>query len=206
MNQNAKNREKGISLVGYKADSTSGTAIKPARDKKKINLLPWVAGVIFIFSMLYCSSYLALLWLPAYEGMSMKSQLTADYRPWTFMIFQPVDPAIIEEIKQERGLPALMVVDGGSLSTPISTATSPLTASSAASSTPQPTHDGPLSSPTAFQTTHTSTPIPTSITSAPEVTITPQPTQIVSPTKPGKPPKTPKPRKTPKPHKTPDPK
>jgi hypothetical protein len=137
--------------------------------------------------------------------MNMKSQLSADYGPWTFMIFQPVDPAIIDEIKQERGMPGLIVVDGETLSPPSSITTSPLTASAVASSIPQPTNDGPLSSPTVFQTAHTSTPVPTNITSAPGVTVTPQSTQVVSPPKPGKPPKTPKARKTPKPHKTPNP-
>ena len=205
MGQIAKNPEKSTPLAGYKADSTSGTAIQAASGKKKINLLPWVVGVIFIFSMLNCSSYLALLWLPPYERMDMKSQLTADYGPWTFMVFQPVDPAIIEEVKQERGLSGQIVIDRESWSTPVLSAPSTLPANSETSATPQPTNGDPSFSPTAFETTLTSTPIPTSVISLPEFTVTPQPqpTEAVSRPQSGKPPKTPRPRKTPKPHKTP---
>ena len=187
--------QKEKSAFGLKAYAS------PNRSRSKV--LPWLVFMIFISTLIYGSSYLSLFWLPPYEGMDMKSQLTADYGPWTFMVFQPVDPAIIEEIKQERGLPGQIVIDKEPWSTPVLTAPSPLPANSAASATPQPTNDDPSSSPTALQTTHTSTPIPTSVISFPEFTVTPQPTEAVSPTQSGKPPKTPKPRNTRKPPKTP---
>jgi hypothetical protein len=181
-----------------KGDAQFDSVIEPRPQDNRFKLLPWLSGAIFIFALLYGSSYVALLWLPPYEGMDMKSQLVADYSPWTFLVFQPVDPAVIEEIKQERGLPAQMIIDGGSW--PTSTLTLPPTARHITTPTPQATFDNLPISPTASQPTYTSTSVPTSITPLPGSTVTPQPTQAANPTRTRKPPKTPKPHKTPKPN------
>ena len=87
-----RNHRKAEAMQLYKGDSGSESTIEPTPDRNRFRLLAWLVGAIFIFALLYRSSYLALLWLPANEGMDMKSQLTADYRAWSVLVFQPVDP------------------------------------------------------------------------------------------------------------------
>lgn len=183
----------------HKGNAQFDSVIEPRPQDNRFRLLPWLSGAIFIFALLYGSSYVALLWLPAYEGMNMRSQLVADYGPWTFLVFQPVDPAVIEEIKQERGLPAQMIIDGGSWPTPTHTLTLPPTARHITTPTPQATFDNLPLSPTASQPTYASTPMPTSIILLPESTVTPQPAGTSKPHKTRKPSKTPKPPRTPRP-------
>jgi hypothetical protein len=165
----------------------------------RFKLLRWFAGVILIFALLYGTSYLALCWLPPYEGVDMKSRLAADYSAWPFGAFQPVDPAIIEEVRQERGLPEQMVIDGSFWPTPAGMPTMPSTERDTPTSTPQATFDDLPSSPTASEPPSTLTSVPTSITPLPGSTVNPQPTQAANPKKTRKPAKTPKPHKTPKP-------
>lgn len=162
-------------------------------DRNRFRPLAWIAGAIFIFALLYASSYLALHWMPPYEGMDMSSQLTADYSPWAFLVFQPVDPAILEEIKQERGLPGKIVIDDEGWSTPLTAITIPTIVHHSITTTPQPTMENPNSSPSSVPATMTSFPNPTVSVSADS---TPTPTQSAVPTKRGKNPKT---HKTPKP-------
>lgn len=154
------------------------TAIVSGLYGNQFRLRSWLASVIFIFVLLYSSSYMALLWLPPYKGADMRSQLIADYSAWAFLLLQPVDPAVIEEIKQERGLPEQIIIDGFFWPTPTSTLSVPPTPSSTPTSAPQATFDVLSSSPTA----NTSTPMPTSIISLPEPTATPQPTRTSIPT------------------------
>jgi hypothetical protein len=80
--------------------------------------LPWVVSVVIIFSLIYGSSYAALLWQPATPKVNTRSALTADYRPWNILAFQPLDPAIIKEIQQERKLPDQLVIPGSFWPTP----------------------------------------------------------------------------------------
>jgi hypothetical protein len=181
-------------------DAPFDSVIEPRPEGDRFKLLPWLAGAIFIFALLYCSSYVALLWLPPYAGMDMKSQLVADYSAWTFVVFQPVDPAVIEEIKQERGLPEQMIVDGGFWPTPTTMLTMPPTARYTPTSTPRATVDNLPLSPTASQPTYPSTPMPTSIIVLPEATVTLRPAETSRPHKtPRSNRTTPKPRRTPKP-------
>jgi len=74
--------------------------------------LPWMVSAVIIFSLNYGSSYAALLWQPASPKVDTRSALTADYRPRSFLKFQPLDPAIIKEIQQERKLPDQLVIPG----------------------------------------------------------------------------------------------
>lgn len=181
-------------MQAYQGDSGSESTIEPGPNRNRFRRLAWLVGAIFIFALLYCSSYLALLWLPANEGMDMKSQLTADYRAWSVLVFQPVDPAIIDEIRQERGLPEQIVADGSFWPTPASTLTVPTPAMDKTASTPQATSDNLPSSSTAFPPLATATPMPASTILPPVSTATPQPTGAANPTKPPKKTKTPKPK------------
>jgi hypothetical protein len=175
----------------------------------RYNLFLWLARAIFVFALLYTSSYLALLWLKPNLGVEMGSQLTADYGPWVYLTFQPIDPAILEEIRQERGLPDQIIIDGSFWPTPTSTNAVPsnigtqqpdfpITAEDPLSSPPL-SASGLPSSPTASQPSYTSTPVPATEISRPQATATAPSTNVVSPTRPRKTPKTPKPHKTPKP-------
>jgi hypothetical protein len=178
-------------MAEYNGDSGFELTTKSSSDRKRSQWLPLLGSAILIFALLYCSSYLALLSLPAYGGMSMESQLVADYSAWSFLVFQPVDPAIIEEIQQERGLPAQSVTDSAFWPTAAANPSlSPATTHSALF-TPQATLDVPPTNP--------STTVPTTVIKIPDPTATPQPTQADTPAKTRKPHKTPNPHKTEKP-------
>lgn len=192
-----RNHRKAAPLQVYKGDSGFKVTIEAAPNENRFRLLAWLVGAIFIFALLYCSSYLALFWLPAYEGMDMKSQLAVDYRPWSVLVFHPVDPAIIDEIRQERGLPEQIVTDGFFLPTLVSTLTLPAPAADATTSMSQATSDNLPSSPTAFPPLATSTPMPASTILPSESIVTPQHNVTTNPASPQKPPK-----KTKKPPKT----
>ena len=200
MNQVVRNRKKENPMDANRGDSTFESTIELGFDRNRFKLLPWLVAPIFVFVLLYLISYVALLWLQPYEGMDMKSQLTADYSAWAPLAFQPVDPAILEEIKKERGLPEQMVVDGESWSTPVGIVTLPPLTVSGANSTLLPTLDNPPTSSASFEPPYTATSIPTSIITVPTATVTPQPNQVATLTTTRKPIKTPR---TPKPHKTP---
>jgi hypothetical protein len=194
-----RSHKKAEAMQVYRADSGFASTSEPGPNKNRLRLLAWLVGAIFIFALLYCSSYLALLWLPADEGMDMKSQLAVDYRPWSVLVFQPVDAAIIDEIQQEQGLPEQIVTNGSFWPTPASTLTVPTLATDTTASTPQAAPDTLPSSSTAFPPLATSTAVPASTILPTISNVTSQPTGAVNPTQPPKPKKT----KTPKPPKPP---
>jgi hypothetical protein len=203
MNRIVRNHRKEELIEVYQDDPPFDAAIKhnPHRDRYKT--LSRLTGTICIFALLYGTSYLALLWLPPYKGVDMRSKLAADYSAWGFLVFQPVDPAVIEEIKQERELPDQVIIDGLFWPTPTSTNTTPLTGSQTPVSTAQVTSDNVSSSPTAAQTSYTVTPLLESTSSLTEPTVTLKPAETPTPAATLNPIKTSKPRKTPKPYKTP---
>lgn len=202
-----KRKEKVI--PGYQIDSLSDTSVRHSANAKRFGLFPWLLGILCIFAALYGTSYLALFWLPPYEGVDMKSHLIADYGGWAFLVFQPVDPAVIEEIKRERGLPEQVTIDGSIWPTQAGSNPTPLPASQMLVSTPLATSDIFPSSPTALQSTYTLNPMQTSTISTPKppatlgVVETPIPANVVSPAKTSKPRKTSRPHKTSKPPKDP---
>ena len=180
--------------------------------RKRSKWLLWLVGSLCMFAALYGASYLALFWLPPYEGVDMRSQLQADYSGWGFLVFQPVDPSVIEEIRQERGLPEQIISDGSFSPTSNSTNITPLITSEATEAPVSITlapENTPLSSATADQPLYTSTPIPTSIILTPEPVVTLQavetsiPTSVVNPAITSKPRRTARPEKTSKPPKDP---
>ena len=161
----------------------------------------WLAGALLIFTLLFFTSHVALLSLPAYGGMDMRSQLVADYGIWEQLVFQPVDPAILKEIQQDRGLPGQLVIDESNGSTPTAIVISPSPTQNDVDPTPQPALETPTISPTDSPPTYASTPIPTSTISDPQSTLSPQSSPAPLPTKTRKTPKpkTPKPDRPPKP-------
>ena len=188
-----------------KGESLFESKIGSGRNKIQFKVLIWLAKGFLIFSLLYCSSLLALVWLRPYAGLDMKSNLVADYSPWTFLEFQPIEPAILEEIKKERGLPEEIAIDGMSWSTPIGTIPSISVTKEKIESTLQPTFAYTLSAPTVVQASPTGNSIPASTVLPPQATATPHPSEVASPTKSHKPAKTPKFPKSPKPSKSPRP-
>lgn len=180
-----------------RGDSSTDSTIESGPDRNLFKPFPWLAAATLIFALLYGSSYFALLWLPPYQRVDMTSQLHADYSPWASLVFQPVDPAVIEEIMLERGLPEQIIVDGSIWATP----STPLPVEQPSTSTAQPILDDATPGPSASETPFTETPAPTSIILPPQSTETPQPTAVTNPTKTRKPPKTHKPPKTEKPPK-----
>jgi hypothetical protein len=198
------NHRKAEAMQVSQGNSGFESTIEPIPNGNRFRLLTSLIGTIFIFTLLYGSSYLALLWLPADEGMDMRSQLAVDYRPWSVLAFQPVDPAIIDEIRQERGLPEQIATDGLFWPTPTNTLSVPTPGTDTTASTSQVTSDHLPSSPTAFPPVASSTSMPASTTVLPPIsTVTPQPTGAANPTGPQRNPKKTKTPKPPKPPKNP---
>jgi hypothetical protein len=177
-----------------KSEPAKDSVIDSGPGRKLFELVPWLAAALCIFALLFSSSYFALRWLPSYQEVDMTSHLHADYGVWDFLIFQPVDPALIDEIIRERGLPDQIVIDGSNWRTPLT----PLAVEPSPSSTPQVTHENIIPSSSPSQTPYSPSPEPTGISTLPESTETPPPTVVIHPTKSRKPHKTPKPDKPPK--------
>ena len=196
-------------IKGHENNLLSSIANEPGLHEKRPRLLPWLIGGLCIFAVLYGTSYLALFWLPPFEGVDLRSQLTADYSAWEFLAFQPIDPAVIEELRLERELPEQIIIDGSFWPTSNNMNITPWVASVTPVSTILVTSESPLSSTTAAQSSYTSTPIPTSIILTPEPVATLQgiessvPMSAPDPTRTSKPRKTAKPEKTSKPPKDP---
>ena len=172
---------------------------EPGLRRHQFKLFPWLACAIFMFAVLYGTSYLALFSLRPYKGVDMRSQLTADYSAWAFVVFHPVDPAILEEIAQERGLPERIVIDGPLWPTEAGLPNAPLPEMDTRTPIAQATSDDPTSSPIVLQLPSSPTSVTTSTTLIPESIGTPQPTQAANPTK------SPNAQKAPRRHKTPNP-
>jgi len=207
MNWAVQDRIKEESREAYKGVTPFHKPSESSPQRRRFKRFYWLAWPICIFAVLYGTSYLALFSLPPYEGAEMISQLTADYGAWAFVVFQPVDPAILEEIKQEQGLPEQMVVNASSWSPQagLPTAAPTPTEKGIQTSSSQATSDGLPSSPIVSQPPSSSTSVTISKTPLPESTVTPQPTQVTNPTGLPNPQKTPKRHKSPNPQKTPRP-
>ena len=202
MNRMVRGDTKEKSQAIHDGDRSTDSAIESDSSRKPFNLFSWLAAAIFIFALLYRSSYFALLWLPPYQKVDMTSQLQGDYGAWTFVVFQPVDPALIEEIRQERGLPEQVMVDGSIWPTAVATLSTPSPVEPLSTPRPEVLTENVTPSSSVSETPYIQSPEPTSITPPPESTEPSQPTTVTNPTKSRKPPKTPKPPKTDKPPKT----
>jgi hypothetical protein len=208
MKKFVRNHGKQKPVEFRKKESLIELKIGSGQNKVQFKVLKWLASGFFIFSLLYCSSLLALVWLPPYAESDMKSNMVADYSPWDFIEFEPVEPAMLEEIKKERGLPDEIAIDGMPRSTPAGTESSIAATKKKIESTWQPTSESTFSTPTVIQGTSTSNSLPTSVASPLQPTATPNPSEVAHPTKSHKPAKTPRAPNTsrpPKPSKSPKP-
>ena len=79
MNRIVRNHRKEELMEVYQDEPPFDATIKhnPHRDQYK--MLSRLTVTICIFALLYGTSYLALLWLPPYEGVDVRSKLAADY-------------------------------------------------------------------------------------------------------------------------------
>ena len=142
------------------------------------NLARWLLIVPLILVLIFgCGSLALLESRPAFADT--RSQLWADYSQWPFMVIQPINPEIVEEIKRDRERyedpapdePEPVIVPGPFWSTPTPTATpeaTPTISMPTNTATETPT---PINTPT---DTPTKTPTETS-TETPTVTETPTP-------------------------------
>ena len=189
-----------LSAVGLFRDDRKGAASGAWRKP-----LPWIAAACLIFSLIFGCSTAALLWQPASPEVDTRSALAADYGPWRFVVFQPMDPAAIEEVRRERQLPEQLVVPGLFWPTPTGQIdptppsspqpanptlaavtmpnTQPTQAKPPAKFTASPVTSTPAQPPAASSPlpTQTATPTPTQL-SLPTATATPTPTQVAMPT------------------------
>ena len=202
MNRMVRGDTKEKSQAMQEGDRSNDSAIESGSSRKPFNLFSWLAAAIFIFALLYGSSYFALLWLPPYQKVDMISQLQADYAAWTLVVFQPVDPALIEEIRRERGLPEQIIVDGSIWPTAVATLSTPSPVEPLSTPMPEVPTENVTPSSSVSETPYIQSPEPTSITPPERATETPQPTAVTNPTKSRRPPKTPRTPKTAKPPKT----
>jgi hypothetical protein len=174
--------------------SHAGLEQKPGSGTGASLLLTLMAGAILIFALLYSASHIALLSLPKQEGLEITSQLAADYSVWDNLEFEPVDPAIIEELQLERNLPGPLIVADPDWATPVPSFPLSPTTPAVESSAPQATADQPSIDPTNTPPAVTLTPAPTDADLQPQSTESP-PVSQPRPTKTRKPHKTPKPAK-----------
>lgn len=63
----------------------------------------WLAATLLIFGILLGSSWLSLLTMSDLPEEDTRSKLFANYSPWEYVSFQPVDLAIVSAIESDRG-------------------------------------------------------------------------------------------------------
>ncbi|HEY46284.1 MAG TPA: hypothetical protein G4O14_05825, partial [Anaerolineae bacterium] len=93
--------------------------------KQLRDLARWLLIVPLILLLLFGCGSLALLETRAAEA-DTRSQMQADYSEWPFMVIQPINPEIVDEIKRdieryeepEEGEPEPVVIPGPFWNTP----------------------------------------------------------------------------------------
>lgn len=156
----------------------------------------WLAALLLVFGFLLGSSWLSLLTLGELPEEDTRSKLYADYKPWEYALFQPVDQAIIGAIESDRGdnidLEDPEEAPEGDwfweTPTPVpGEEETPIAPTLAATRTPAPSSTTII--PPSRTSTHTITPVPTATYTEvpatiplPTATITPKPTKPRPPT------------------------
>ncbi|MCH8094369.1 MAG: right-handed parallel beta-helix repeat-containing protein [Chloroflexi bacterium] len=159
----------------------SGTAgKKEEQDQSLRDLLRWLLMIPVILLLLFGCGTLGMFGLRSAQA-DTRSELDADYSPWPFTVFKPVNIEIIEEIKEDQILypgtfaePVELTIipaDFWFTPTPTPTLSPTSTGTLVLTSSPTPTPTGGTPTPT---TTSTSTATPTeSPTATPTATFTP---------------------------------
>ncbi|MFQ5923625.1 MAG: hypothetical protein ACE5M4_12355, partial [Anaerolineales bacterium] len=153
---------------------------KEEREESLRDLLRWLLLIPLVLLLLFGCGTLGMFGLRSAQA-DTRSELDADYSPWPFTVFKPVNIEIIEEIQEDQILypgtfaepvePTIIPADFWFTPTPTPTPTPTTTGTLGATSTSTPTPTGGTPTPTP---TSTSTPTPTeSPTASPSATFTP---------------------------------
>jgi hypothetical protein len=158
---------------------TAGTAAferGEPRTRRWRTLLFWLGFPLLIALTMQICGRISLLGATAMVVEDTRAKIHADYSPWSFLSFLPVDPAILSEISKDTGrISAVLEQDSSNQSfwgNP--------------TSTPSATMAGePTSSPTPSETPTAGDPSPTATlvgSASPTATVTTSPTATASPT------------------------
>jgi len=93
----------GVQTEDLRASSIwGGSGSKTKEEQKGSNeLLRWLLFVPLILLLVFgCGSLALIQTQPAFADT--RSLIAADYQPWEFTVFKPVDDEIIEEILQDQ--------------------------------------------------------------------------------------------------------
>ncbi|MFQ5922336.1 MAG: hypothetical protein ACE5M4_05785, partial [Anaerolineales bacterium] len=153
---------------------------KEEREESLRDLLRWLLLIPLILLLLFGCGTLGMLGLSPAQA-DTRSELEADYSPWPFTVFKPVNIEIIEEIQEDAILypgtfaepvePTIIPADFWNTATPTPTLSPTTTGTPSPTSTPTPTSTGGTPTPTS---TSTSSATPTeSPTALPTATLTP---------------------------------
>ncbi|MFV1858732.1 MAG: Calx-beta domain-containing protein, partial [Anaerolineales bacterium] len=170
--------------AAIRAAPASATRENEERQESLRDLLRWLLLIPLILLLLFGCGTLGMFGLRPAQA-DTRSELNADYSPWPFTVFKPVNIEIIEEIQEDQILypgtfaepvePTIIPADFWFTPTPTPTATT--TGTPSATTTPTPTPTGGTLTPT--PTGGTPTPTTTSTSSA---TPTESPTALPSAT------------------------
>ena len=179
-NQFSKLREAAI-----KAAPASGGRKKEEREESLRDLLRWMLLIPLVILMLFGCGTLGMFGLRPAQA-DTRSELDADYSPWPFTVFKPVNVEIIEEIQEDAILypgtfaepvePTIIPADFWFTPTPTPTPTPTITGTPLGTGTPTAT---PSATPTSGTPTPTST-----ITATPTASQTASPTATFTPSGP----------------------
>ena len=176
----------GVQAEDLRSSSIWGRSGSNTAEEQKSSgdLLRWLVFIPLILLLIFGCGSLALI-QTAPASADTRSHIAADYQPWEFTVFKPIDEDIIEEIQQDQLLypetfeePVQPVVAPGSFWDPTETPTP---------GEPTPTPTTPTQAPTSTQSL-----TPTVLASAtPTVTVTSSLTPSATPTPSGPPPPVP---------------
>ena len=149
--------------AAVKAAPASAGRKKEEREQSLRDLLRWLLVVPLVLLLLFGCATLGMIGI-APASADTRSYLEADYSPWIFEIFQPINPEIIEEIQADQELYPETFVD------PVLPTIMPAAFWPSPTPTPSPT-PGPtnIPSPTSIPS-KTPTPTTTFLASAPATT------------------------------------
>lgn len=76
------------------------------------NPAPWIVVALVVAAVLTCFSQIATLKPATLAAADARSKLEADYGIWQPMALPPINPAILEDIRRNEGLPTQLIVEG----------------------------------------------------------------------------------------------
>jgi len=164
-NQFSKLREAAI-----KAAPSSKGREKEEREESLRDLLRWLLLIPLILLLLFGCGTLGMFGLRPAQA-DTRSELNADYSPWPFTVFKPVNIEIIEEIQEDQ------ILYPGTFAEPVQLTVRPDDFWFTSTPTPTPTPTVTGTPPGTGTPTATPSPTPTSGTPTPTSTTTATPTE-----------------------------